>query len=1054
VWVDANGNGTSDAGELKTLAELGIVSISLNRIHVGGTNEGATIGYEATFTRADGSTGLAQTVYFQTDKQDTVDNTPAFTAAEGVDTLPLLPGSGNIYAIAYKASNDTGFRTAWTALTDQASSLAPAELSARFEALMLTWAGADTAAAGSRGAFVDARHLAFVEAFFGDTYREIQRGEEVRNYPSTVEFGAAIEASYQQIVTLMMTAYLAQVVPSLVARASDSAAALASALTSPYFAYALLDFRSTIPEGEEPSATPGNLGMVVDTIKSLMPTALGDGVNYLEAALAGLDGMIALAFAGSRAGYAAFMTPLFADTADADLRLLAAEIVSGTALIGSMASEAALGSDGSNVFDLGKGDDASDGAKGGDLYIYRRGDGNDWIGDSSKLAGETDTLLLPDLMPSDLQFVRIGETLYIKITSTGEEIQVNAFFSRYGEDKYGIDKIRFADGSEWNRARITAETVFEGERSDDLITGTAGNDLIRGMRGDDLLRPGAGSDTIRYAAGDGNDVIEDTGASTSDTDTLWLANLKPSDVELSRVGEDLQIKVLSTGQIITDRQFFRWSGSAADWAQNGHGIEQIKFADGTVWDRTRLQKEAWLRGDATANGLGGSGLDETLDGGARDDVLAGAAGSDTYRWAKGQGNDFISEDDETGVDKLILEDVASGGVRLSYQGDTLLITILATGEVIQVDDQFKDVGNLLTEANVKAYGLEQIAFSDGVAWDRAEIARQTGQQFLGRAWQADTGNINGVNYANSVDEFGHSRHVSGGGIGFYDGTIALGTVDDISTPNVDESLTADLLVGGSPGDVLSGGKDYLDGNRGDDTLIGKGGDDVLIGGEGNDTLWGDAENDAALSGSYEGHDILDGGYGDDVVHGGGGLDQLSGGAGNDELYGGAGKDYLWDSSGNDLVDGGTGDDVITSGYNYNGGSDTFIYRSGDGNDIINDPTYGSLDASTDKLRLIDLNAADIELARDGNDLLVRVKSNGETIRIVNQFEYETTTANPGVEIIEFADGTQWTRATMQQNAAYRGSDGRDTLIVSADTDDVVEAGKGDDVIISGSNSMS
>ena len=59
VWVDASGDGVTDQGELKTLAELGIVSIGLdehfkNRSHKTGRN---VLAGTAVFTRANGMTG-------------------------------------------------------------------------------------------------------------------------------------------------------------------------------------------------------------------------------------------------------------------------------------------------------------------------------------------------------------------------------------------------------------------------------------------------------------------------------------------------------------------------------------------------------------------------------------------------------------------------------------------------------------------------------------------------------------------------------------------------------------------------------------------------------------------------------------------------------------------------------------------------------------------------------------------------------------------------------------------------------------------------------------
>jgi hypothetical protein len=60
-----------------------------------GTNQGHDRGFAATFTRAlshrafscppatgAGSTGAAETIYFQTDRADTVDPTPGFTPAQ------------------------------------------------------------------------------------------------------------------------------------------------------------------------------------------------------------------------------------------------------------------------------------------------------------------------------------------------------------------------------------------------------------------------------------------------------------------------------------------------------------------------------------------------------------------------------------------------------------------------------------------------------------------------------------------------------------------------------------------------------------------------------------------------------------------------------------------------------------------------------------------------------------------------------------------------------------------------------------------------------------
>jgi hypothetical protein len=307
VWRDLDQDGASDAGEMMTLVEAGITSLSLSRGDIAGTNNGHGIGFEGQYTRTDGTTGNAQTIYFQTDRRDTrADNTPNFTPAVGVEKLPQLAGSGLINSTTWKATQDTTFRDAWTALTDEAANLTRDELRARFEDLMLRWASVDGVFEGSRGQYVDAQHLAFVEKFFGTTYQEI--GAATSTSPTTMGFGARIEASFDQVVDVMLMAFLAQNVASVAARGGS----LAALIENPYFPYALLDFRSEWPTGTQPPATPGNVGAVLELIKGFVPEQAGAAARFLEKALAGMDGVSSAIFGGDRAAYLAVAQPVLA----------------------------------------------------------------------------------------------------------------------------------------------------------------------------------------------------------------------------------------------------------------------------------------------------------------------------------------------------------------------------------------------------------------------------------------------------------------------------------------------------------------------------------------------------------------------------------------------------------------------------------------------------------------------------------------------------------------------------------------------------------------------
>src|SRR4029453_14493898 len=83
-----------------------------------------------------------------------------------------------------------------------------------------------------------------------------------------------------------------------------------------------------------------------------------------------------------------------------------------------------------------------------------------------------------------------------------------------------------------------------------------------------------------------------------------------------------------------------------------------------------------------------------------------------------------------------------------------------------------------------------------------------------------------------------------------------------------------------------------------------------------------------------------------------------------------------------------------------GGSDTYIYSSGHGNDEIDDESGSVTDV--DVLKFENLNSNDVTLSRAGEHLYVGINSTGETIRI--DYQFNSQTANWGIEQFHFASG--------------------------------------------------
>jgi Ca2+-binding RTX toxin-like protein len=136
------------------------------------------------------------------------------------------------------------------------------------------------------------------------------------------------------------------------------------------------------------------------------------------------------------------------------------------------------------------------------------------------------------------------------------------------------------------------------------------------------------------------------------------------------------------------------------------------------------------------------------------------------------------------------------------------------------------------------------------------------------------------------------------------------------------------LTGGS-------GNDWLEGNGADNILQGGGGQDHLDGGNGSDTA--DFTDRNFISWLVD----LDIGTAT-ATNGGSGTDWLTGienvatGGGSDTIYGDENVNALLGGDGNDTLDGRGGTDALDGG----AGNDTFLYRLGNGTDIISNFVTG------------------------------------------------------------------------------------------------------------------
>ncbi|MEW6141284.1 MAG: calcium-binding protein, partial [Thermodesulfobacteriota bacterium] len=273
----------------------------------------------------------------------------------------------------------------------------------------------------------------------------------------------------------------------------------------------------------------------------------------------------------------------------------------------------------------------------------------------------------------------------------------------------------------------------------DTIWAGAGNDILDGGEGSDTLRGETGNDTYILRVGSGRDTVIETDRTVGNVDTIWIGSfLTPNDIAVKRSANDLVVKIISTDDTMTVKQFFDQASVSFQ------SIEQIQFADGTLWDLEEILRregqptegEDYLVGTAEDDAIdalggndtvigraggdtlnGGAGNDiligeagsDTLNGGSGDDKLSGGPGSDTYLFAREGGRDTIIDTDTTpgNVDTVIFTDILPSEVSITRSGNDLVISVVGTTDSITLKDCF-------TGRDVHS-PVERFQFADGTA---------------------------------------------------------------------------------------------------------------------------------------------------------------------------------------------------------------------------------------------------------------------------------------------------------------------------------------------------
>ena len=969
IWRDLNGDGISQAEELKGLSDYNIASISLSSTSSNASDAMNNIQRRVgSFIKTDGSGGVIGEYLLNRNTLESHDLLDGkITMSEDILALPDLPGAGNVSSLRVAMAKDTSGRLK-KLVSDLVNADDTVNRNQLFTEAVYKWTGADTVNPKSRGNFIDARRLAVLEKFMGTDFAGSNGANPNENA------APLLNKAYRKLMNRLYASIAGNTFLKELVNKVEYTATVESGL--------VVDLSRIRAEIDKKLAVNPAAGRQI--LDDFLRVAYGSGLEDSES----LKDFCAH-YATESSEMAKIVYAVDRDTIIGSEKAdsLYTSVASNLLLYGDAGDDTLSGRRGNDILIGGQGDDALYGSTGDDIYVFSKGDGVDYISDS----GGIDTIqFCKGIRPGDVSIKRVARgdyyNLELSIKDSTDRIVVEDYFGHYYYSGFSetpqkkIDRVVFADGTVWTQDTIyqrmhditgtsdkdgiyayddgdvvyhglagndtlhggkgndklygdDGDDVLAGRDGDDLIDGGTGNDYILGDAGNDVLiggegndeiKGGTGNDTYIFNRGDGVDIIEETDG----FDKICLGEgIAPNDVvaRVSLVNSNevsLELSLKGTGDKITvRRQFGTFSYSNGDTASPGAQIEQITFTDGTIWGIDEIYRRAHVIFGTDSNdnfhAAGGSAVvyngrsgDDYIAGTMGDDKLYGDDGDDTIY--SGEGNDLLVGG--RGNDEL------SGS-----RGDDTYIFNKGDGS-----DVISECG-----------GKDTIKFGEGITPDDVDVKR----------------------VYKSGSDYGYVLELS-----------LKGTSDKVSVKNYFGYYSYSGFHKPSP-----------------ESLIEK-----VVFADGTvwtqDTINSKVHN---ITGTEDGETIQ--AFDDDAVtyYGLGGDDNLYGSKSNDKLYGGTGNDRISGGEGDDLIVGGAGDDYLDGYY----GNDTYIFNKGDGSDTVYDA-----DGNDDKV-ILGYNSQDIMFERSGNNLRLRMIGSSDSVTInswytnnSNQYKIETFKSATGSTI--------------------------------------------------------
>ena len=394
-----------------------------------------------------------------------------------------------------------------------------------------------------------------------------------------------------------------------------------------------------------------------------------------------------------------------------------AEVLTGynanDTITGSNGNDTIYGNGGNDTISGGAGNDTIYGGTGTETFIHNQGDGNDNIYSNSAYDhynNDLSTVILNDtagiaIGVDNIYFNKSGNDLKVTNILSDETITIKSQFYRT-DSGYEVNFVNGIDVTGGLTIKGTSATAGE------ILHGTAAqllnNDTLIGGAGNDTIYGNGGSDTFIHNQGDGDDQLHNTSIdygnnnlSTVIMNDINGVALTANDITFNRVGNDLKVTNILSGEILTLQDQFYKTTSGYDFSNvNGIDVAGGLNINGTSAAEILSGGESGdvILGNAGNDTIYGYGGNDTIYGYGGNDNIYGGTGTETFIHNQGDGNDNIYSNNaydyyNNDLSTVILNDAAGiaigvDDIYFNKSGNDLKVTNILSGEILTLQDQF------------------------------------------------------------------------------------------------------------------------------------------------------------------------------------------------------------------------------------------------------------------------------------------------------------------------------------------------------------------------------